>query len=73
MKYNNDSTEDEYGNWFELSYSGIYIYIYNYPIKFMVLWWGIYSYLNNELIKIGDIDIMTAAHGSSGSFGSRLR
>ena len=39
----------------------------------MVSWWGTYSYVNNEQIKIGDIEIMTAACGSSGSFGSRVR
>ena len=39
----------------------------NYPIKkslytdpniFMVYWWGIYSYFNNEQIQIGDIEIL---------------
>ena len=38
----------------------------------MVSWWGTDSYFNNEQIQIGDIEIMTAAYGSSGSFGSRL-
>ena len=37
--------------------------IYNYPNRFMFSWWGIDSYLNNEQIKIGDIEIMTAAYG----------
>ena len=39
----------------------------------MVSWWGTYSYLNNELIKIGDIEIMTGAYGSSVYFLSRVR
>ena len=39
----------------------------------MVSWWGIDSYFNNEPIQIGDIEIMTAAYDSSGSFGSRSR
>ena len=33
-------TEDEDGNWFELSYSEIYIY--NDPNRFVVSWWGTY-------------------------------
>ena len=36
----------------------------------MVLWLVTDSYFNNEQIKIGDIEIMTSAYGSSGSFGS---
>ena len=48
-------TEEDDGNSFELSYSGIYIYIYNYTNIFMVSWWGTDSYLNNERIQIGDI------------------
>ena len=39
----------------------------------MVSWWGEYSYFNNEQIKIGDIEIITAAYGSSVSFGSIVR
>ena len=39
----------------------------------MVSWWGTYSYLNNEKIQIGDIELMNAAYGSSGSFGSIVR
>ena len=39
----------------------------------MVIWWGKYSYFNNEQFKIGDIEIMTSAYNSSGSFGSRVR
>ena len=39
----------------------------------MVFWWGRYSYFNDELIQISDIEIMNAAYGSSGYFGSRLR
>ena len=46
---------------------------YNDTNIFIVSWWEKYSYLNNEPIKIGDIKIMTAAYGSSGSFGSRVR
>ena len=46
--------------------------MYNNPIRFMIPWWGTDSYFNNEKIKIGDIEIMTAAYGSSGSFGSRV-
>ena len=34
---------------------------------------GTYSYLNNEQIQIGDIEIMTSAYASSGSFGSIVR
>ena len=46
----------------------------NYPIKkslytdphiFMVYWWGIYSYFNNEQIQIGDIEILKLWLGSS--------
>ena len=39
----------------------------------MVSWWGTDSYFNNEQIKIGDIEIMSSACSSSGSFGSRVR
>ena len=39
----------------------------------MVSWWVIYSYLNNEQIQIGDIEIMNSAFGSSISFESRDR
>ena len=39
--------------------------IYNYPNRFMVSWWGTDSYFNNDHIQIGDIEIMTAAYGSS--------
>ena len=39
----------------------------------MVSWWKTDLYLNNEHIKIGDIEIMNASYGSSGSFGSRVR
>ena len=46
--------------------------IYNYPNRFMVPWWGTDSYFNNDHIQIGDIEIMTAAYGSSWSFGSIL-
>ena len=56
-----------------LNYSIIYIYIYNDPNIFVVSWWGKDSYFNNEQIQIGDIEIMTAAYGSSGSFGSKVR
>ena len=48
-------------------------YIYNDPNRFMVSWWVTDPYLNNKQIKIGDIEIITAEYGSSGSFGSRLR
>ena len=37
----------------------------------MVLWWGTYSYFNNELIQFGDIEVVTSANGSSRSFVSR--
>ena len=40
--------------------------IYNDPNIFMVFWWGTYSDINNEEIQIGDIEVMTAAYGSSG-------
>ena len=36
----------------------------------MVSWWVTVSYFNNEPIKMSDIEIMTAAYGSLGSFGS---
>ena len=39
----------------------------------MVSWWGTYSYLSDEQIQIGGVDIMTSSYGSSGSFGSRVR
>ena len=39
----------------------------------MVSWWGTDSYFNNEQIQIGDTELMNAAYGSSGSFGSRVR
>ena len=39
----------------------------------MVSQWGTDSHFNNEKIQIVDIDIMTSAHGSSGSFGSGVR
>ena len=48
-------------------------YIYNDPNRFLVSWWRIDSYFNNEPIQISDFEIMTAAYGSSLSFGSRLR
>ena len=40
--------------------------IYNDPNRFMVSLRGTDSYFNNEQIQIGDIEIMTAAYGSSG-------
>ena len=46
--------------------------IYNYSNIFMVSWWGTYSYLSDEQIQIGGVDIMTSSYGSSGSFGSRV-
>ena len=39
----------------------------------MVSWWGTDSYFNNEQIKIGDIEMITYAYGSSGSLGSKVR
>ena len=36
----------------------------------MISWWVTGSYFNNEPIKIGDIEIMTAVYGSLGSLGS---
>ena len=47
--------------------------IYNYLNRFMVSWWGTDSYFNNGQIQIGDIELMTALYGSSGSFGSIVR
>ena len=32
-----------------------------------------YSYVYNEQTQMGDIEILTAAYGSSGSFGSIIR
>ena len=39
----------------------------------LVSWWGTDLYFNNEQIQIGDIEIITSAYGSSGSFWSRVR
>ena len=39
----------------------------------MVSLWIRYSYLNNEQIQISDVELMNAAYGSSGSFGSKVR
>ena len=39
----------------------------------MVSLWRTDSYFNNEPIQIGDVEIMTATYGSSGSFLSVLR
>ena len=44
---------------------------YNGLNRCMVSWFGIDSYFNKEKIKICDIEIMTAAYGSSGPFGSK--
>ena len=38
--------------------------IYNYPTLFMVYWWGKDLYLNNELIKISDVELMNAEYCS---------
>ena len=38
----------------------------------MVSWWGTYIDFNNKQIQIGDIEIMTSAYGSPGSFGLRV-
>ena len=38
--------EDDEGSTLESSYTENSIYDYN--SKFMVSWWGIYSYINNE-------------------------
>ena len=46
-----------------------YIYIYNDHTRFMVSWWGRYSYLNNDQIQTRDVVLMNSAYGSSGSFG----
>ena len=39
----------------------------------MVSWWVTDTYFNDELIQIGDIEIITAAYGSAGSFVSMVR
>ena len=39
----------------------------------MISWWGTDSYFNNEKFKFSDIEIMTFAYGSPGSFRSRVR
>ena len=39
----------------------------------MEYWWGRYSYFNNEKIQISGVEIMNAAFGLSGSFGSGVR
>ena len=38
----------------------------------MVSWWGTDSYFINEKNQIGDIEMMTSAYSSSGSFGSKV-
>ena len=43
--------------------------IYNDHTIFVVYWWGRYSYLNNEPIKIIHVVLMNSVYGSSGSFG----
>ena len=55
-------TEEDDGNYFEISYSKKYIY--NDHNIFIVSWWGTDSNFNKEQIKIGDIEIMTATYGS---------
>ena len=47
--------------------------LYNDPNILMISLWGTYSYFNNEIMKIGDFDLMNAAYGSSVSFGSIVR
>ena len=39
----------------------------------MVSWWETYSYFNNELIHMSDVELRNAAYGSSGSFVSTVR
>ena len=39
----------------------------------MISWWGRYSYLNNEPIKIIDVVLMNDAYGLSGLFESIVR
>ena len=39
--------------------------IYNDPTRFMVSWWGTYSYFNNKKIKINDVELMNNTHVSS--------
>ena len=39
----------------------------------MMSLWGIDAYLNYDQIQIGDTEIVTAAYGSFGSFGSIVR
>ena len=39
----------------------------------MVSWWVTDLYFNDEQIQIVNIEIMTSAYGSSGSFESRVR
>ena len=63
--------EDEKGNTFRFLCTENSIY--DDPSIFMVSWWGIDSYLNSKQIQMSDIEIMNAAFGSSGSFGSRFR
>ena len=55
-----------------LHFTFIKIYIY-YSNRFVVSWRETDSYFNNEPIQIGDIEIITSAYGSSGSFVSRVR
>ena len=63
--------EDDDGKSFGFSYSGKSIH--NDINRFMVSWWVTDSYFNIEQIQMADIEIMTAAYGSSGPFGSRVR
>ena len=39
----------------------------------MISWWGNDSYINNELIQIGDIKNMSHVYGSLGTFVSIVR
>ena len=41
-------------------------YIYNYLTILVVSWWGTGSYFDDKQIQIIDVELINAAHGSSG-------
>lgn len=63
--------QDEEGGTIVIYYSDDCIY--NYCNKFMISWWGQEKYLNNEQIKISDIEMLNVVLVSSVSFGYSIR
>ena len=47
--------------------------MYNDTNRLMISWWRTYSYFNNKINQIGDIEMITDAYVSSGLFWSRVR